>query len=116
MAPQYTIYVYTAGGILEAVCTDFLTVAVNRTVNAVDVAQFDVNAVSTTAPYIVYGAIVEVYRQDIDWHRLFQVHRLRPTSHRKANLVGDFRQYNNCKEPSPLTLGPPGYPKLCKLD
>ena len=65
MAPQYTIYVYTAGGILEAVCTDFLSIAVNRTVNSVDVAQFDVNAVSATAQYIVYGAIVEVYRQDI---------------------------------------------------
>jgi hypothetical protein len=66
MAPQYAIYVYTAGGTLSAVCTDFLSVAVNRTVNSVDIAQFDVNAVSTTAQYIVYGAIVEVYRQDID--------------------------------------------------
>lgn len=66
MAPQYAIYVYTAGGTLAAVCTDFLTVAVNRTVNAVDIAQFDVNAVSSTAQYIVYGAIVEVYRQDIE--------------------------------------------------
>jgi hypothetical protein len=65
MAPEYSIFVYTAGGILEAICTDFLAVAVNRTVNSVDIAQFDVNAVSTTAPYIVYGAIVEVYRQDI---------------------------------------------------
>lgn len=65
MAPQYTIYVYTAGGTLSAVCTDFLSVAINRTVNAVDALQFDVNAVSTTAPYIVYGAIVEVYRQDV---------------------------------------------------
>ena len=64
MAPQYTIYVYTAGGTLVAVCTNFLSVAVNRTVNSVDVAQFDVNAVSSTAQYIVYGAIVEVYRQD----------------------------------------------------
>jgi len=66
MAPQYTIYVYTAGGTLSAICTDFLTVAVNRTVNAVDVAQFDVNATSSTASYIVYGAIIEVYRQDIE--------------------------------------------------
>lgn len=65
MAPQYAIYVYTAGGTLSAICNDFLSVAVNRTVNAVDALQFDVNAVSTTAPYIVYGAIVEVYRQDI---------------------------------------------------
>lgn len=65
MAPQYSIYVYTAGGTLSAICTDFLSIAVNRTVNAVDAAQFDVNAVSTTAPYIVYGAIVEVYRADI---------------------------------------------------
>ena len=66
MAPQYAIYVYTAGGTLSAVCTDFLSVAVNRTVNSVDIAQFDVNAVSSTAQYIVYGAIVEVYRQDSD--------------------------------------------------
>jgi hypothetical protein len=66
MAPEYSIFVYTAGGVLQAICTDFLAVAVNKTVNAVDVAQFDVNAVSTTAPYIVYGAIVEVYRQDIE--------------------------------------------------
>jgi hypothetical protein len=65
MAPQYTIYVYTAGGTLQAVCTDFLSVAVNKTVNGIDIAQIDVNATSTTAPYIVYGAIVEVYRQDI---------------------------------------------------
>jgi len=65
MAPEYAVYVYTAGGTLSAICTDFLTVAVNKTVNAVDVAQFDVNAVSTTAPFVVYGAIVEVYRQDI---------------------------------------------------
>jgi hypothetical protein len=66
MAPQYSIFVYTAGGTLSAICADFLTVAINRTVNSVDVAQFDVNAVSTTASYIVYGAIVEVYRQDIE--------------------------------------------------
>jgi hypothetical protein len=66
MAPEYAVYVYTAVGTLSAICTDFLTIAVNKTVNAVDVAQFDVNAVSTTAPYIVYGAIVEVYRQDIE--------------------------------------------------
>jgi hypothetical protein len=66
MAPQYTIYVYTAAGTLFAVCTDFLSVAVNRTVNSIDVAQFDVNAVSSTAQYIVYGAIVEVYRQDVE--------------------------------------------------
>ena len=65
MAPQYSVFVYTAGGTLSAICTDFLSVAVNRTVNSVDVAQFDVNAVSSTAPYVVYGAIVEVYRQDI---------------------------------------------------
>lgn len=65
MAPQYTIYVYTAGGTLSAVCTDFLAIAVNRTVNSIDIAQFDVNAVSSTASYIVYGAIVEVYRQDV---------------------------------------------------
>jgi len=65
MAPEYAIYVYTAGGTLSAICTDFLAVAVNRTVNSVDIAQFDVNAVSTTAPFVVYGAIVEVYRQDI---------------------------------------------------
>lgn len=65
MAPQYSILVYTAGGTLTAICTDFLSVAVNRTVNSVDVAQFDVNAVSSTAPYVVYGAIIEVYRQDI---------------------------------------------------
>jgi hypothetical protein len=64
MAPQYAIYVYTAAGTLSAVCTDFLSVAVNRTVNAIDIAQFGVNSVSSTAPYIVYGAIVEVYRQD----------------------------------------------------
>ena len=65
MAPEYSLFVYTSAGTLSAICTDFLTIAVNRTVNAVDVAQFDVNAVSTTASYIVYGAIVEVYRQDI---------------------------------------------------
>jgi hypothetical protein len=66
MAPEYAVYVYTAVGTLSAICTDFLSVAVNKTVNSIDVAQFDVNAVSTTAPYIVYGAIVEVYRQDIN--------------------------------------------------
>ena len=44
MAPQYSILVYTAGGTLTAICTDFLSVAVNRTVNSVDVAQFEGSA------------------------------------------------------------------------
>lgn len=66
MAPYYTMYVYDTAGALQAVVTDFTSLAVSRQFNAIDLCQFSLNSRSPNAQYMDMGAFVEVFRQDVD--------------------------------------------------
>ena len=64
MAPIYTIQLYSAAGSPIGNVTGFLSVDVSRVLNAFDLAQIVLTSDNYYYPSFVYGAIVEVYRQD----------------------------------------------------
>jgi len=66
MAPQYTISLYNSTGTLQAISQDYLHLAISRTINAPDVAQFVYDSNSNNAQYLTYGAIVTITRVDDD--------------------------------------------------
>jgi len=66
MAPLYTVQVYNSAGTLQATVVDFLAIKVTRIVNGIDVLAMRLGGTSPSVSSIVYGGIVEVYRQDIE--------------------------------------------------
>jgi hypothetical protein len=63
---EYVIEVYSSAGVRQATVTDYIgTLDVGLVCNGVDVVRFTVNATSSYASYLVNGAIIEVYREDI---------------------------------------------------
>lgn len=66
MAPLYTVQVYNSTGTLQATVVDFLGIRIQRVVNGVDVLTMQLGGTSPSVPSIVYGGIIEVYRQDIE--------------------------------------------------
>jgi hypothetical protein len=65
MAPYYVLQIYNSTGTLQATVVDYFAITVQRVVNGVDVLSSNLVAHSPSAQYMVYGGIVEVYRQDI---------------------------------------------------
>ena len=65
MAPQYVVQVYTSAGTLQATVVDYLAITVQRVVNGVDILSLQLGGTSPSASSITYGAIIEVYRQDV---------------------------------------------------
>jgi len=66
MAPYYTMQVYNSAGTLQAVVTDFETLAISKQLNAIDMLQFSIRNESPSAQYMLTGAIIAIYRQDAD--------------------------------------------------
>lgn len=66
MAPLYTVQVYNSAGTLQATVVDFLAIKVTRIVNGIDVLAMRLGGTSPSVSTIVYGGIIEVYRQDIE--------------------------------------------------
>lgn len=66
MAPYYVLQVYNSSGTLQATVVDFLAIGVVRVVNGVDTATFSLDGNSPSVGYVSYGAIIEVYRSDLD--------------------------------------------------
>lgn len=64
MAPIYTVQLYNAAGSPIGNVTGFLSVDVSRVLNAFDLAQIVLTSDNYYFSSFVYGAIVEVYRQD----------------------------------------------------
>ena len=65
MAAQYTIQVYDSSGVLQATVIDYISLSISRVVNSIDVARFEIISTSPAAAYMTSGAIIEVYRSDI---------------------------------------------------
>lgn len=65
MAPQYVVQVYNSAGTLQATVVDYIAITVQRVVNGIDVLTVSLGGTSPSAQYITYGAIIEVYRQDV---------------------------------------------------
>jgi hypothetical protein len=57
---------YDSAGALQAVVTDFNNLAISKQLNAIDMLAFSLSNRSPSAQYVVYGAIVQVWRQDVD--------------------------------------------------
>ena len=66
MAPLYTVQVYNSAGTLQATVVDFLAIRITRVVNGIDVLTMQLGGTSPSVSSIVYGGIIEVYRQDIE--------------------------------------------------
>lgn len=66
MAPLYTVQVYNSTGTLQATVVDFLAIRITRVVNGIDVLAMQLGGTSPSVSSIVYGGIIEVYRQDIE--------------------------------------------------
>lgn len=66
MAPLYTVQVYNSAGTLQATVVDFLAIRIIRVVNGIDVLAIQLGGTSPSVSSIVYGGIIEVYRQDIE--------------------------------------------------
>lgn len=65
MAPMYTVQIYTSAGVLQSTVVDFLGITVARVVNGIDVLTMRLGGTSPAATSLTYGAIIEVYRQDV---------------------------------------------------
>lgn len=65
MAPQYIVQVYTSTGTLQATVVDYLALKIQRVVNGIDSLAIALGGTSPSVSFISYGAIIEVYRQDV---------------------------------------------------
>jgi hypothetical protein len=66
MAPYYTMQVYNSAGALQAVVTDFLSLAISKQLNSVDMLTFSIESRSPSSEYMDMGAIIQVWRQDVE--------------------------------------------------
>ena len=66
MAVQYTVITYDSVGTRTSYISDVLDIVISRAVNGVDMCRITVSGTSASVPYLEYGAILEVYREDRD--------------------------------------------------
>jgi hypothetical protein len=66
MAPYYTMQVYDSAGALQAVVTDFLSLAISKQLNAIDMLTCSIESRSPSFQYMDMGAIIQVWRQDVE--------------------------------------------------
>lgn len=66
MAVQYTVITYDSAGSRTSYISDVLDIVISRAVNGVDMCRIIVGGTSASVPYLEYGAILEVYREDRD--------------------------------------------------
>jgi len=65
MAATIELHIYSSAGVRQAIITDVLQVMTQRSVNDIDTMSIQVADTSASVQYLVYGAIVELYRTDI---------------------------------------------------
>lgn len=65
MAATIELHIYSSAGVRQAIITDVLQVMTQRSVNDIDTMSIQVADTSAAVQYLVYGAIVELYRTDI---------------------------------------------------
>ena len=58
--------VYDSAGALQAVVTDFLSLAISKQLNAIDMLTTSIEARSPSFQYMDMGAIIQVWRQDVE--------------------------------------------------
>ena len=66
MAPYYTMQVFNNAGALQAVVTDFLSLAISKQLNAVDMLTFSIESQSPSFQYMDMGSIMQIWRQDVE--------------------------------------------------
>ena len=66
MAVQYTVITYDSAGARTSYVSDVLDIVISRAVNGVDMCRIVVGGTSSAVPYLAYGSILEVYREDRD--------------------------------------------------
>jgi hypothetical protein len=66
MAATIELHVYSSVGVKQAIITDVLSVTSKRVVNDIDTIAIKVADTSSAISYLVYGAIIEYYRTDVE--------------------------------------------------
>lgn len=66
MSVYYSVQIYDSAGTLQAIVTDFQNLDIALAMNAPDMCSFTIPGNSNAAQYVENGAIVAVYRQDLE--------------------------------------------------